>query len=84
MARLDKLKAAFRRCSGPYPWSDFESMILGMGYERIRSGKTGGSRRKFHHPGTGHTIFVDEPHDGEMRRGMVRRLQDELSARGVL
>jgi len=54
------------------------------GYEPVNAGKTGGSRRKFRHRGTGRMIFMDEPHDGEMKPGMVRRLRDDLEQRGEL
>ena len=43
-----------------------------------------GSRRKFRQPDTGRMIFVDEPRDGEMKPGMVRRLRDDLEQRGEL
>ena len=46
--------------------------------EPYQGGRTSGSRRKFEHNRTGRRIFLDEPHDGLMRPGMVRRLREDL------
>ncbi len=43
-----------------------------------------GSRRKFRQRDTGRMIFMDEPHDGEMKPGMVRLLRNDLEQRGEL
>ena len=84
MARLDKLKRDFRACAGPYPFRDFERMVILMGYQSVQTGKAGGSRRRYHNPQTGRILMLDEPHDGEMGLGMVRRLRRELEERGTL
>lgn len=55
-----------------------------MGFDQLRAGKTGGSRRKFMHRTTKAMIWLDEPHDGEMRPSMVRRLQKQLEDMGLL
>lgn len=84
MTRIEKLKARFKACTGTFPWRDFVSLLSGLGYEPLNAGKTGGSRRKFRHRETGRMIFLDEPHDGQMKPAMVRRLQDDLEQRGEL
>jgi hypothetical protein len=84
LPRLDKLARDFKACTGPHPFREFERMILGMGYESVKSGKTGGSRRRYHNKVTGHVLMLDEPHDGEMGIGMVRRLRKELEEGGAL
>lgn len=84
MARLDKLAREFKACTGPYPYRDFERMVQAMGYEAVASGRTGGSRRRYHNRETGHTLMFDEPHDGEMGPGMVRRLRKDLEQGGAL
>jgi hypothetical protein len=62
----------------------FLSLLSGLECEPVNAGKTGGSRRKFRQRDTGRMIFMDEPHDGEMKPGMVRRLRDDLQQRGEL
>jgi hypothetical protein len=84
MAKLDDLKEAFDTCRGPFPWRQFVRLLNALGYEQIATGKTGGSRRRYHNPKTGLMIYLDEPHDGEMKPGMVRRLRNELKDKGVL
>lgn len=84
MAQLDKLKRSFKACSGSYPFRDFVRMAEAMGYELLQTGRTGGSRRRYMNKASGHTLFMDEPHDGEMKPGMVRRLREELEGRSAL
>lgn len=84
MARIEKLKGAFKECTGTFSWREFVNLLSGLGYEPVKTGKTGGSRRKFRQRYTGRMIFIDEPHDGEMKPGMVRRIRDDLEQRGEL
>ena len=84
MARLDKFASAFKACSGPYKFSDFENMLLGLGYAMLPRGHSAGSRRKYFNSQTGDVIMLDKPHDGEMGRSMVRRLQKQLKDKGAL
>ncbi len=84
LARLDKLARDFKACSGPYSFRNFERMILAMGYQPVETGKTGGSRRRYVHQETKHILMLDEPHDGEMGAGMVRRLRGDLEGGGAL
>jgi len=84
MARLDKLIEKFRACRGPFPWREFVAMIEGLGYERLESGKTGGSRRKFYHPKTKHKILCHEPHDGLMKPAFVEEMQTQLTGQQLL
>jgi hypothetical protein len=79
-----QLKAAFKSCSGPFPWRKFVQLLSALGYEELRTGKTGGSRRKYFNQDSKHMIFLDEPHDGEMKPGMVHRLRKELEEKGVI
>jgi predicted RNA binding protein YcfA (HicA-like mRNA interferase family) len=83
--RAERLISAFKDCSGPFPWRDFEKILTWLGYEPVKlSGRTRGSKRRFAHPHTKHIIMLDEPHDGTMGPGMVRRLRKELEDRGVI
>jgi hypothetical protein len=84
MAQLQDVIASFIACSGPYPWKDFAWLLDQLGYELKKIGKTSGSRRKYYNKEIPHLIILDVPHDGEMRPGMVRRLQRELQDKGVI
>jgi len=83
MSQLEKLALSFRDAR-TFRYRDFERMLSGMGFARLKSGATGGSRRKFVHQSTLRMIWLDEPHDGEMRPAMVSRLQDQLTQLGLL
>jgi predicted RNA binding protein YcfA (HicA-like mRNA interferase family) len=84
MAQLDKLIAALRGSQGSFSFRDLAKILRGLGYVEVKTGKTGGSRRRYHNPSTGHLILLHAPHGDEMPRGMVDRLRNELSERGVL
>ena len=83
MSQLEKLFLSFREAR-IFQYRDFERMLLGMGFLKQKSRATGGSRRKFVHQSTLRMIWLDEPHDGEMRPAMVSRLQDQLRQLGLL
>lgn len=84
MPRGDRLIEEFRNARDTYPWRKFASLLRILGYEKLKPGKTSGSRRKFFNPETKLKIYVDEPHGGQMTRGMVKRLQDDLREKGIL
>jgi hypothetical protein len=83
MAQIEKLAQSFRECR-TFRYSDFERMLAGLGFDKMKLGKTRGSRRKFVHQITRRMIWLDEPHDGEMKSAMVRRLQEQLESLGLL
>lgn len=82
MGRLDKLKAEFSTCDSSYPFRDFESLLVQLGYRKMKS--SGGSGRAYLHSTTGDLVRLHEPHGGEMTLGMVRRLREHLRARGLI
>jgi HicA toxin of bacterial toxin-antitoxin, len=84
MSQFDKLREALRRCRGTFAYRDFERLLGGLGYQLVTAGKTGGSRRKFMHEITKDMIWLDEPHDGEMKPAMVRRLREHLESKGLI
>jgi hypothetical protein len=84
MRQADDLGAEFRNCSGTFSYRRFVALLTGLGFAPLKGGKTSGSRRKFEHSRTRKRIFLDEPHDGLMRPGMVRRLRNDLIRGGFL
>ena len=64
MSKHDKI---FRRIlSKPVPanisWSELKGLLLSLGYEEVKKGKTGGSRRRFYHREKNALIMLHEPH----------------------
>ena len=84
MARTDKLKDEFIQATDTFSWKRFATLMTRLGYEEMKPGKASGSRRKFLNRATGHKVTADEPHDGVMRRGMIKRLKDNLEENGIL
>ena len=84
MTRREKLKEEFRNSTSTFPYRRFVALLTALGFSPPKAGRTSGSRRKFEHKRTRRRIFLDEPHDGSMRPGMVRRLRDDLIRDGFL
>jgi HicA toxin of bacterial toxin-antitoxin, len=84
MSQQEKLREAFKLCRGTFSYSDLERLLGSLGYIKARAGKTGGSRRKFIHQTTQAMIWLDEPHDGEMKPAMVRRIRVQLETLGLI
>ncbi|WP_371833220.1 type II toxin-antitoxin system HicA family toxin [Ferrovibrio sp.] len=85
MTSLDKLKDAFASCRGPFPFRDFVRLLGQLGYEEVKAGRTGGSRRKFLNRIVDDVLYLHEPHPGtDMGAGMVKRLQQHLKDRKLL
>ena len=84
MASVEKLIAAFLACRNTYPYNDFKRILGRLGYREVKRGKTGGSRRRFYNQQIDHILMFHEPHNGEMARGMVKRLREELEAKGLI
>ena len=84
MTQTDKLVADFIRSEASFPYREFEKMIRGLGYVKFKGGKTGGSNRKFYNAAVDHYLRFHEPHDGEMTRGMIKRLKQNFRDAGVL
>jgi len=81
---VEKLRASFKACRGPYPWADFLRLIESLGYVQLKGGRTGGARRKYQNTSIPDRIMLDEPHGKDMGPSMVRRLQKHLEARRLL
>jgi hypothetical protein len=84
MNQPDKLKEEFRNCTSTFPYRRFVTLLTALGFSPLKAGRTSGSRRKFEHSRTGKRIFLDEPHNGPMQPGMVKRLREDLIRGGFL
>jgi predicted RNA binding protein YcfA (HicA-like mRNA interferase family) len=61
MGRKEKLLARLQKRPKDFTWEELTSLLKILGYEQRKSGKTGGSRRRFVHP-TAPTITLHKPH----------------------
>ena len=84
MAGIESLKSAFLNARNTFQWRQFKTLLVGLGYGQIKSGKTAGSKRRFYNSTIDDVITLDEPHDGVLTRGMIKRLRKHLSEKGLL
>jgi hypothetical protein len=47
MARIEKLRAAFKECRGTFSWREFVNLLSALGYEPVNAGKTWGPGESF-------------------------------------
>jgi len=61
MSRKDKLLARLQQRPKDFTWSELVSLLNSLGYKQVKTGKTGGSRRRFVHK-TATAITLHKPH----------------------
>lgn len=81
MARKDKLIRRLRARPRDFERDELPRLLEGVGYEEVRSGRTGGSRRRFVHP-TAPVVNLHRPHPGNVVKiyvidEILRLLDDE-------
>lgn len=65
MSRRDKLIARLKARPKDFTWDELVRLLEALGYVEARTGKTGGSRRRFLHP-TAPVIALHKPHPGNI------------------
>ena len=64
-ARQEKLIERFRSRPRDFRWDELVRLLNSLGYEEVKTGRTGGSRRRFVHP-TAPVLSLHEPHPGNI------------------
>ena len=70
MGRLDKLIARLKSRPKDFSWDELVRLLTSLGYQEVKTGKSGGSRRKFIHE-TAPTIALHKPHPGNIVKSYV-------------
>lgn len=65
MGRRDKLTVRFLSRPRDFEWDELVRLLEGLGYTEVRTGKSGGSRRRFVHP-EAPAIALHKPHPGSI------------------
>jgi hypothetical protein len=65
MSKKDKLLDRLKSRPTDFTWPEMERLLKEMGYTENKTGKTGGSRRKFTHT-SAPTISLHKPHPGNI------------------
>ena len=61
MGRKEKLLARLQQGPKDFTWDELKTLLKTLGYVQRKTGKKGGSRRRFVHP-TAPTITLHKPH----------------------
>ena len=61
MSKKEKLIARLQQRPHDFTWDELTSLLKSLGYSEVKTGKTGGSRRRFTHPNAP-PISLHKPH----------------------
>lgn len=85
MTKLDKLIAKFKKSPKDFSYDELSKMLNNLGFQEIKSGKTGGSRCKFYHEGKNLIINLHKPHPSPYLKGyIINQVRDKLSEEGLI
>ena len=70
MAQRDKLILRLRSRPGDFTWRELVRLLNSVGYREVRTGRSGGSRRRFIHPDAP-AISLHKPHPGSIVKRYV-------------
>lgn len=70
MGRKEKLLARLQQRPKDFTWDELTSLLKSLGYVQRKTGKSGGSRRRFVHT-TAPTITLHKPHPNRIVRMYV-------------
>jgi hypothetical protein len=84
MSKQEKLLQRFKSKPTDFTWAELRSLLAGLGYELAASGRTGGSRVRFLHPGHP-PVIMHKPHPTPvLKRYQVEQLLEFLKKEGLL
>ena len=57
-----------RLCKRPkdFTWDELEKLLAAYGFQQLKGGKTGGSRRKFYNEASQEVLDLHKPHPGNI------------------
>lgn len=78
MTRIDKIIERLLSNPSDFTYDETVRILIFFGYEKLKSGKKGGSRRKFINKDN-HIIIFHEPHPGKiMKKYQLKQISDKL------
>ncbi len=84
MAKIDKLIERLLSEPMDFTWDELQKVLSHFGYEELKRGKTGGSRRKFADEQK-HIISLHKPHPGNiLKRYQVEDVVSSLKEKGKI
>lgn len=84
MGKKEKLLARLKQRPKDFTWDELINLLNMLGYTQIKTGKSGGSRRRFIHPAAP-TITLHKPHpDLSVKRYVLDDILELIKKEGVL
>lgn len=84
MTRKDKLIQRLKSKPKDFTWNETTSLLTGLGFVEVKTGKTGGSRRRF--IGLNNVVItLHKPHPGNiLKRYQVEQIIEILSGEDLI
>ena len=84
MSKKEKLLSRLQQRPKDFTWDELTKLLKMLGYELRKSGKTGGSRRRFIHS-TATPISLHKPHpQNTLKRYMIDDILEKLEREGMI
>ena len=84
MTKVDKLISKLVKKPKDFTYDELVSVLVSLGYEEIKKGKTSGSRRAFVHSITKHIIRLHKPHpQNTLKKYVLDYIVAELEDKGL-
>lgn len=84
MSKDEKLKKRFLELPSDFTFSELETLLSHLGYEKLNKGKTSGSRVLFKYS-DGSPIMVHKPHPGNIvKQYALKQILEELKKKGLI
>lgn len=85
MSKQEKLIRRFLSKPKDFTYDELKTMLTGMGYTEVKSGKTSGSRVAFFNESMQHVIRLHKPHPGNiLKRYQINLVEEELRNQGYI
>ena len=84
MSKGEKLLERLLRIPKDFTWDELTAVLVNLGYEPLKSGKTGGSRRKFVDQDK-NIINLHKPHpENTVKEYALKQVIDQLKEKGKI
>ena len=84
MTRKEKLIKRLKSKPKDFTWDETKSLLIGLGFTEVKTGKTGGSRKRFINS-SNVVVTLHRPHPRNiLKRYQIEQLLELLSAEGLI
>jgi hypothetical protein len=85
MSKQEKLFRRFLSKPKDFTYEELKTLLCGMGYREVSSGKTSGSRIAFYNESSQHVIRLHKPHPKNiLKRYQLDLIEEELKTKGYI